>query len=93
MLSSYPFSCLLVVVRVDTHDPSAVVTLLARHVKDCNNKGLQGHARKYTTRLIARVPYGDNNGFCLAALLLSYKLRCTGKSVNRIKQIRKVKSL
>jgi hypothetical protein len=47
-----------VVVRVDTHDPSAVVTLLAKHVGDCDIEGLRGHACEYATRPMAK---------CLAA--------------------------
>jgi hypothetical protein len=37
LISSYLLSCILVVVKVDAHDPSAVVTLLTKHVKDCSN--------------------------------------------------------
>jgi hypothetical protein len=47
------------VVKVDTHDPSAVVTLLAKHLGDyIRRKGLQGHACEYATRPITK---------CLAA--------------------------
>jgi hypothetical protein len=63
---------------VDTHDPSAVVTLLAKHVGDCDSKGLQGYACEYTTKLIAKMPYSDSDGdsdgdgFCLATPQMSY---------------------
>jgi hypothetical protein len=54
--SSHLLSCILVVVRVDTHDPSAVVTLLTKHAGDCDSEGLQGHAREYATRPMAKMP-------------------------------------
>ena len=61
-------------VRVDTHDPSAAITLLAKHVRDCNGEGLHGHACEYATGPIAKMPCNNSNGFCLAAPLLSHRL-------------------
>jgi hypothetical protein len=58
-----------VVIGVDTHDPSAVVALLAKHVRDYNSKGLQGHACEYTTRTMAKMLYSNINGLCLTVPL------------------------
>ena len=67
--SSHLLSCILVVVGADTHDPSAVATLLAKHLGDCDGEGLRGHACDYTTRPMAKMSHSDGNGFCLAAPL------------------------
>jgi hypothetical protein len=40
-LSNHLLFCILLVVRVDTYDPSAVVTLLAKHVGDCDGEGFE----------------------------------------------------
>jgi len=63
------------VVGVDTHDPGAIVTLLATHLRDCNGEGLRGHACASATGPIAKIPRGDGDGFCLAAPLMSHGLR------------------
>jgi hypothetical protein len=47
------------VVRVDTHDPSAVVTHLAKHVGNCDGEGLRSHTCEYATRPIAKMPRSD----------------------------------
>jgi hypothetical protein len=60
---------MLVVVGADTYDPSAVATLLAKHLGDCDAEGLRGHACDYTTRPMAEMSHSDGNGFCLAAPL------------------------
>jgi hypothetical protein len=73
------------VVRVDTHNPSAVVTLLAKHSRDCDGEGLRDHACEYATRLMVKMPCSDSDGFCLAALLLLHGLRCAGESVYRMR--------
>jgi hypothetical protein len=41
-------------------------------LRDCDGKVLQGHACAYTTRLIAEMPCINKDGFCLAALWMSY---------------------
>jgi hypothetical protein len=64
-----------VVVEVDTHDPSAIAALLAKHLGDCDGEGLQGHACASATGPIAKMPRGDGDGFCLAAPLMSHGLR------------------
>jgi hypothetical protein len=73
------------VISVDTHDPSTVVTLLAKHVGDCDGEGLRGQACEYATRLMAKMPCSDGDGFCLAALLLSHGLRRAGESAYRMR--------
>ena len=83
--SSHLLSCMLVVVRVNMHNPSVVVTLLAKHVGDCDSEGLQGHACEYATRPIAKMPRSDGDGFCLAAPLLSHRLRCADESAYRLR--------
>jgi hypothetical protein len=58
-----------VVVGADTHDPSAVATLLAKHLGDCGSEGLRGHAYDYATRPMAKMPCSDSDKFCLATPL------------------------
>jgi hypothetical protein len=53
------------------HDSSATVILFAKQVGSRDSKGLRGYACDYATRLIARVPRGDGDGFCRATTLLS----------------------
>jgi hypothetical protein len=60
---------------VDTHDPSAVVTLLAKHVRDCNREGIRGYVCEYAIRPIAKMPCSDSDGFYLATPLLLHGLR------------------
>jgi hypothetical protein len=45
------------VVKVDMHNPSAVVTLLEKHVRDCNGKGLQCRTYEYAARPMACTRY------------------------------------
>jgi hypothetical protein len=54
-----------VVVRVDTHNLSVVVTFLARHVGDCDGEGLRGHTSEYATRPMAKMSCSNGDGFCL----------------------------
>jgi hypothetical protein len=70
---------------VDAHDPSAVVTLLAKHVGDCDGEGLQGHACEYARRLMVKMPCSNGDRFCLAAPLLSHRLRCASGSTYRMR--------
>jgi hypothetical protein len=55
--------------ELDTHDLSAVVILFAKHIRDCDSEGLQGHACEYATRLMAKMPYSNSNKFYLATQL------------------------
>jgi hypothetical protein len=70
---------------VDTRDPSVYIALLAKYLGDCDGEGLQGYACEYATRPMAKMPYSDGDGFCLAALLLSHGLRRVGKSAYRMR--------
>jgi hypothetical protein len=57
------------VVGADSHDPSAVAALLAKHLGDCGGEGLRGHACDYATKPIVKMPCNDSNRFRLAAPL------------------------
>jgi hypothetical protein len=45
--------------------------------RDCDGKGLRGHAYDYTTKPMAKMPRSDGGGFCL---VLSHRLRPAGQS-------------
>lgn len=80
-LQPLPFSCSLATSRsldlstsrscqaLISYLAYAVVTPLAKHVRDCDSEGLRGHACEYATMPIAKMPCSDGDGFCLVASL------------------------
>jgi hypothetical protein len=60
---------MLVMVRADTHNPTAVAAILAKHLRDRDIERFQGHAYDYATKLIAETPRSNSDAFCSAALL------------------------
>ena len=70
--SSHFLFCILMIVRVDTHDPSAIATLLAKHLGDCDGNSLQGYACDNIIRLIAKMPLINNKRFYITTLYRLY---------------------
>jgi hypothetical protein len=60
---------MLVVIKVDTHNSSAVVPPFAKRLRDYDSNGLQGYTGNHATRPMAEMPCSDGDGFCLAAPL------------------------